>query len=151
MIVCTKIENGGSSLLEFCPCDTEREQLFSLEDLVDRVQSLHNLDFIYHQIRNLGDGHHLLEEISMDLFDLNSEIKTVKYRLYILDRGIESANKFAAFIVPPGRSVCYKRLKLIHLFEFTYFFLFTEKIAGFSKLKKVELSLQMTLSLNVLY
>ena len=51
--------------------DTERvEQLSSLEDLVDWVPSLHNLAFIYHQIRNLGDGDHLSHEISLDLFDL---------------------------------------------------------------------------------
>ena len=101
-IVCTKMENVCNSL-EFLLNDTEVQHFSNLEDLVQRVKSFHHLSAIENQLKSL-QNRHLPQEILLELIDLNNTgTKSTKYRIYIVDRQVETTNKFAAFVVPQGR------------------------------------------------
>ena len=70
--------------------------------MLNRIKSVQHFSSFCHQI---GKDSSASEDVSIELMDPKSSIKTAKYTLFIVDRRSKSPNKFAAFIVPLGRQV----------------------------------------------
>jgi len=101
-IICTKFKKMEriTPILEYCPNEKTNERLSGLEEMLNRIKSVQHFSSFCHQI---GKDSSASEDVSIELMDPKSSIKTAKYTLFIVDRRSKSPNKFAAFIVPLGR------------------------------------------------
>lgn len=102
VIVCTKMESFSNAIIDFHPNNADIQHLSDLDDLVNRVNSFQHLAMIENQLKSLKN-HYLPQEISFELMDPNTKTKLTKYRIYVVDRQVETTKKFAAFVVPKGR------------------------------------------------
>ena len=67
---------------------------------MNRIKSVQHFSSLCHQMNKDSNA---TEDVSIELMDPKSSIKTAKYTLFIVDRRSKSSNKFAGFIVPLGR------------------------------------------------